>query len=59
VLLHIDQARIEAEIRLEPPAPGLTELFPHIYGPIPTRAVIATTRWERSDDGTWHLPAGL
>ncbi len=58
VLLHVDQTRIVAEIKLEPPNPGMTELFPHIYGPIPTRAVRQTTRWERGDDG-WELPANL
>jgi anti-anti-sigma factor len=58
VLLHIDQTRIVAEVKFEPPAPGTTELFPHIYGPIPTRAVTQTTRWERCDD-SWELPANL
>lgn len=58
VLLHLDQTRIVGAVKLEPPAPGMTELFPHIYGAIPTRAVTQTTRWERRDDG-WELPANL
>ncbi|GAA4389545.1 DUF952 domain-containing protein [Tsukamurella soli] len=41
VLLSIDEARLTAEVRWEPPAPGVTELFPHVYGPVPTVAVVA------------------
>ncbi len=55
VLLHVDPSKLTAEVKHEAPAPGITEVFPHIYGPIPLGAVVATSRWERSDDG-WHLP---
>ena len=55
VLLHIEPEFLEAEIREEPAANG-GELFPHVYGPIPTAAVVATTWWDRGDDGVWHRP---
>lgn len=35
LLLTLDEAALAAhglEVRLEPPAPGLLELFPHVYG---------------------------
>ena len=56
VLLHIDPELLEAEVVDEPPTSGSTKLFPHIYGPITVDAVIATTWWERDDDGMWHRP---
>jgi glutathione S-transferase len=57
VLLTIDPERIEADIKWEPPTPGVDELFPHIYGPLPVDAVIATNNWFRSaaDDTAWSL----
>jgi glutathione S-transferase len=48
VLLTIDPAKIDADIKWEPPAPGVDELFPHIYGPLPIAAVVATAYWFRS-----------
>ena len=56
VILHIDPELLDAEVRLEPPADGVDELFPHVYGPIPTAAVTATTWWDRGDDGIWRRP---
>lgn len=38
--LDIDPARLASPVVAEPPAPGLTELFPHIYGPIDLDAVV-------------------
>jgi uncharacterized protein (DUF952 family) len=55
VLLHIEPELLEAEVRVEP-ASDSGERFPHVYGPIPTAAVIATTWWDRGDDGVWHRP---
>jgi len=55
VLLHLDPNRLGAEVRVEPAVEGGTELFPHVYGPIPVAAVTATTRWTRA--GTeWAAP---
>ena len=50
VLLTIDPAKLDAEVRWEPPAPGIDELFPHIYGPLPIAAVRSTEFWSRSSD---------
>lgn len=57
VLLHLEPELLEGEVKLEPAADGGGELYPHVYGPIPTAAVIAETWWDRGDDGLWHLPA--
>ena len=48
LLLHIDTTRLDSEVRVEPPADGIDELFPHIYGPIPTAAVVEVTPWHRT-----------
>jgi uncharacterized protein (DUF952 family) len=40
VLLEIDPAMLDVDLRLEVP-PGADEAFPHIYGPLPTDAVVA------------------
>ena len=40
VLLVIDPARVDAEIRYERPD-GAAERFPHIYGPLRVDAVVA------------------
>jgi len=50
VLLRIDPDRVPHEIRWERPTPGASELFPHIYGPLPIRAVIRNDAWFRTDD---------
>lgn len=41
LLLHIDEARLTSPLVYEQ-LPGMTEPFPHIYGPINVDAVIAT-----------------
>lgn len=50
VLLRIDPAKVPHEIRWEPPAPGVDELFPHIYGPLPISAVVRNDYWFRTHD---------
>lgn len=55
VLLTIDPGRVGAPVEWEPPAPGVDELFPHIYGPLPVAAVSATKFWQRGVDGVWSL----
>ena len=55
VVLHLDREQLEPALRLEPPADGIDELFPHVYRPIPVDAVVATTRWHR-DGTTWGDP---
>ncbi len=59
VLLTIDPEKVPHEIRWEPPAPGVDELFPHIYGPLPVAAVVMTNYWLRTIDAEgagWRLP---
>ena len=55
LLLEIDPERVESEIIEEPPAPGIDELFPHIYGPLPIAAVRSVRQWTRGETG-WLLP---
>ena len=42
VVLHIDEARLDAPVKYEN-LEGGTELFPHIYGPLNANAVTAVT----------------
>lgn len=55
LLLHLDPNRLGAEVRVEPAVEGGSELFPHVYGPIPVAAVTATTRWARTG-AEWSAP---
>lgn len=55
VVLHLDREVLEADLRIESPADGIDELFPHVYRPIPTDAVVATQPWRRAADG-WAAP---
>ena len=43
LLLEIDTDLLDAPVVEEPPAPGVTETFPHVYGAIAPRAVVAVT----------------
>lgn len=40
VLLQIDTDRLDVPVVDEPPAPDVSETFPHIYGPLPVEAVV-------------------
>ena len=50
VLLHIDPALVDVRSRYES-LEGGTELFPHVYGPIPIRAVMNVTPLETALSG--------
>lgn len=43
VLLEIDTDLLGVPLVEEPPAPGMTETFPHIYGPLRPAAVVGVT----------------
>jgi uncharacterized protein (DUF952 family) len=62
LLLVIDPTMVAAApVRWEPgdpPQPG-GPWFPHVYGPIPVDAVVATHEFPPSADGTFRLPAAL
>jgi uncharacterized protein (DUF952 family) len=48
-LLTIETARVVARIVYEDP----DQVYPHVYGPLNTNAVVAVRRVERSPDGTF------
>ena len=53
VLLRVDPARLSAPVRWEPGLPTDPDsmVFPHLYGPLPTAAVISVTPYRPDDDG--------
>ncbi|RJQ68814.1 DUF952 domain-containing protein [Pseudonocardiaceae bacterium YIM PH 21723] len=55
ILLTIDEDLLAVPVRYEPPAPGVSEEFPHIYGPIPIAAVSEVQRIHRTPDGNLTL----
>lgn len=44
VLLEIDDAQLGESLVWEVGEPGQQELFPHLYGPLPTTAVVSMSR---------------
>ena len=59
VLLVIDPERLIPELRWEPGTDLVTDLFPHVYGPINLEAVVAVLDFETGTDGKFHLPQSL
>jgi uncharacterized protein (DUF952 family) len=55
LLLTVDLDAVTAPVRYEPTDPERT--FPHIYGPLPRRAITAIQEVERDSDGAF-LSAG-
>jgi uncharacterized protein (DUF952 family) len=55
VLLHVDPALLDSPVRWEPGVPTDPEsmLFPHLYGPLPVRAVTAVTAYRPAPDGSF------
>lgn len=53
VLLRIDPAALSDPVRWEPgvPTDPASMLFPHLYGPLPVAAVIATTEYRPDAQG--------
>jgi uncharacterized protein (DUF952 family) len=47
VLLEIDTDLLDVPVVEEPPAPGVAETFPHVYGPVDVAAVVAVTPLNR------------
>ncbi|MFC9517380.1 DUF952 domain-containing protein [Nocardiaceae bacterium NPDC056970] len=55
VLLHLDPARLGAEVRWEPGVPSdpASMRFPHLYGPLPAAAVVEVTDYRPGSDGVF------
>ena len=55
VLLHIDPELLDSPVRWEPGVATDPEsmLFPHLYGPLPVRAVIRVAAYLPDPDGTF------
>jgi uncharacterized protein (DUF952 family) len=49
-VLELDPARLGAELILEP-SPSTGELYPHLYAPMPTDALVALHPLQRDDSG--------
>lgn len=58
VLLRLDPNRLGSTVRWEPGVPGDPEsmLFPHLYGPLPTGAVIGVVEYRPDADGRFGTP---
>jgi uncharacterized protein (DUF952 family) len=63
VILCIDESRLEAAPKYEPPDPALGEttanLFPHLYRALNLDAVVSVIDLPCRADGTFELPAAL
>lgn len=60
VLLYIDPSALDSPVRWEPGVATDPEsmLFPHLYGPLPVRAVISVTAYLPGPDGLFPPIAG-
>jgi uncharacterized protein (DUF952 family) len=60
VLLRIDPARLPSEVRWEPGVPTDPDamVFPHLYGPLPTEAVISVTSYRPDVNGRFAPVSG-
>ena len=56
VLLVIDPVLLNPELRWEPGSDLVTELYPHVYGPVNLGAVVDALEFEPGPDGKFHLP---
>lgn len=51
--LVIDRSRLHAPVRYEDPR----QIYPHVYGPIESDAILEVLVLRRSPDGAWALPS--
>jgi uncharacterized protein (DUF952 family) len=58
VLLCVEVSRLDAPLRYERGDRGSDELFPHLYGPLGTEAVVRALPLEEGPDG-FVLPADV
>jgi uncharacterized protein (DUF952 family) len=59
LLLTVDPALVDAPLRWEPgdPADPSAAWFPHLYGPLPVRAVVRADPWLPGPDGAFAPPS--
>ncbi|KAA1251438.1 DUF952 domain-containing protein [Mycobacterium simiae] len=60
VLLHIDPAALDSPLRWEPgvATDPASMLFPHLYGPLPIRAIVRVTAYQPALDGSFSPASG-
>lgn len=58
VLLQIDTNKLAVEVKGEN-LEGGSELFPHIYGPLPCSAVIRAASFDPAADGQFSFPTAM
>ncbi|HEX8351715.1 MAG TPA: DUF952 domain-containing protein [Pyrinomonadaceae bacterium] len=58
VLLEIDRDRVGCEV-VDENLEGGSDLFPHVYGPLPMSAVTAIVDFPCLPDGSFELPADV
>jgi uncharacterized protein (DUF952 family) len=59
VILVIDPSRLNPKVRWEAGTDKTDELFPHIYGPLNSDAVVRVLDFEPGVDGRFLLPQSL
>jgi ribosomal-protein-serine acetyltransferase len=66
VLLCVDPKRLQVPLKFEPPAANIHadheeegEVFPHLYGPLDSQAVIRVFEFPANGDGNFPLPVNL
>ena len=61
LLLVVDPDLLGAEVHWEPGLPSDPEVlrFPHLYGPLPLDAVVATVEYRPGADGSFSAPQDL
>lgn len=57
LVLCIEVERLTCPLKDE--NPGINELFPHVYGPIPREAIRDVRRMQRDAAGLWAFPAEM
>ena len=57
MVVEIESDAVPAELRIED-SYGAGEEFPHVYGPIPTEAAVATHPLTRTENGDWAFSPG-
>ncbi len=56
VLLEIDSARLQEEVRWEPGADHPEEMFPHLYGALDPKAIIRILPLSLNAEGAFSIP---